>query len=263
MDGVARIATEGLAIGYGGKAVASGIDLSVGPSEILCLLGPNGSGKTTLFRTLLGLIPPVEGRVLVEGKPLAGLSRRETAEAIAYVPQAQVSAFSFTVMDLVLMGRTAHLGLFDQPGRADRIRAMEALSSLGIAHLAERDATRISGGQRQLALIARALAQDARTIVMDEPTASLDFGNRLRVLDHIKRLAADGLAIVLSTHEPEHALAVADRVAVIAEGKLAGYGTPGEIVTAETLSAAYGVAVTTETTPSGRRVVLPAEGRMG
>jgi iron complex transport system ATP-binding protein len=194
---------------------------------------------------------------MVEGRPTAGLSRRELARSIAHVPQAEAGVFSFTVADLVLMGRTAHLGLFDMPGRADRERALEALDSLGIADLADRDATRISGGQRQLALIARALAQDARAIVMDEPTASLDFGNRLRVLDKVEELAARGLGVVLSTHEPEQAFAIADKVAVIAAGRLFAHGAPEEVLTGETLSQVYGVAVAVEATGSGRRTVVP------
>jgi len=253
---LASLEASDLAIGYRRRVVASGIDIAVGAAEILCLLGPNGSGKTTLFRTLLGLIPPLGGGVRIEGRGLAGLSRRETAQAVAYVPQAETSAFAFTVVDLVLMGCTAHLGLFAMPGREHRRRALAALDTLGIGDLAERDATRISGGQRQLVMIARALAQDARAIIMDEPTASLDFRNRVRVLDCVRQLAAQGHAIVMSTHEPEQAFAIADKVAVIAGGRLAGYGRPNETLTPDLLSKVYGVDVAIESTGSGRRVVV-------
>jgi iron complex transport system ATP-binding protein len=249
---------QDLAIGYGARIVAADISLGVGAGEVLCILGPNGAGKTTLFRTLLGLIPPLAGAVRIEGRAAASLARREIARAIAYVPQAQTTEFAYTVMDLVLMGRTSHLGLFAAPTRADRARAEAALDALGIAHLAGADANRISGGQRQLTLVARALAQDARTIVMDEPTASLDFGNRLVVLDQIRRLTGRGLAVVLSTHDPDQALELATRVAVIAEGGLFAYGLPAEVVTGEVLSRIYAAPVTVERTESGRRVVRAA-----
>jgi len=156
-----------------------------------------------------------------------------------------------------VMGRTAHLGAFAAPGANDYAIAMTALERLGIAALADRDSTRISGGQRQLALIARALAQQARVIVMDEPTASLDLGNRILVLETIRSLSADNLAVVLSTHEPEHAFVVADRVAILAaNGFLTG---PVEnVMTSDELSRLYRVGLVVEKTPSGRSVVGPA-----
>src|SRR5690606_38071517 len=150
-----------LDIGYPGYPVAGGIDVSVAGGEVLCLLGPNGSGKTTLFKTLLGLLPARGGEVRLDGRVLSSLSRSEVARRIAYVPQAHTAHFPYRVLDMVLMGRTAHLGLFATPGQQDRRRAAEALDALGIAELANAEYTRISGGQRQLALIARALAQDA------------------------------------------------------------------------------------------------------
>jgi len=244
-----------LAIGYGARDVAIDIDLAVARGEVLCLLGPNGAGKTTLFKTLLGLIPARGGEIRLGGRPLADLTRRETARAMAYVPQAQVMEFAYTVLDLVLMGRTAHLGPFAAPGRMDRERAEAALADLGILDLAHAEANRISGGQRQLSLVARALAQDAPLLVMDEPTASLDLGNRLLVLEKVRALRERGYGIVFSTHDPDQARELATRVAVIAHGRLAAYGTPGETLTAETLSDVYGVPVRLERTESGRLVV--------
>jgi iron complex transport system ATP-binding protein len=251
------IEAHDLAIGYGAVRVAGGIDLRVEAGSVTCLLGPNGIGKTTLFKTLLGLIPPLSGAVKVDGEDLSTVGRQTVARHIAYVPQAQIAEFTFTVLDLVVMGRTAHLGPFGAPRPADEVAAMAALEQLGIAQLAERDSTRISGGQRQLALIARALAQQARVIIMDEPTASLDLGNRIRVLDTIRGLARSGLAVVLSTHEPEQAFVVADRVAILArEGFVTG---PVEtVMTSAQLSRLYGVELTVEKTASGRLVVGPA-----
>ena len=248
---------SGLAIGYGGHTVAGGIDLAVARGEVLCLLGPNGAGKTTLFKTLLGLVPPIAGEVTIGERPLASFTRAELAKSMAYVPQAQVMEFAYTVLDLVLMGRTAHLGPFSAPGARDHERARAALADLGNAGLAAAEANRISGGQRQLCLVARALAQDAPLLVMDEPTASLDLGNRLLVLERVRRLAAQGYGVVFSTHDPDQARDLATTVAVIAAGRLAAYGTPHETLTGAILSMVYDVALTVERTESGRLVVAP------
>lgn len=251
------IETRDLAIGHGTTEVASGIDLKVAPGEILCLLGPNGAGKTTLFRTLLGLIPALRGTVSVRGTPVGELSRAALARSVAYVPQAQVMEFAYTVLDLVLMGRTAHLGPFATPSAIDRDRALSALDELGILELSDREANRISGGQRQLCLIARALAQDAPMMVMDEPTASLDLANRFLVLERVLSLRERGLGIVFSTHEPDQAHDLATRVAMIAGGRLAAYGPPDQIVTGEILSETYGLRVILERTETGRVVIAP------
>jgi len=250
-----------LSIGYGTRLVASGIDLALARGEVLCLLGPNGAGKTTLFKTLLGLLPPRGGEVRLGGRPIGTLTRTEVARAMAYVPQAQAMEFAYTVLDLVLMGRTAHLGPFAAPGAVDRERARAALADLGILALADSDANRISGGQRQLCLVARALAQDAPLLVMDEPTASLDLGNRLLVLERVRTLREQGYGIVFSTHDPDQAHELATRVAVIADGGLAAYGSPEDTLTGKMLSSVYGVAVVVERTPSGRAVVVSSPRR--
>jgi iron complex transport system ATP-binding protein len=253
---------RGLSIGYGRTEIAGGLDLSVIAGSVTCLLGPNGIGKTTLFKTLLGLIPPLAGGVEIDGNDLSRLDRKTIARQIAYVPQAQVAEFPYTVLDLVVMGRTAHLGAFGSPRPVDYETAITALEQLGIASLAERDSTRISGGQRQLALIARALAQQTQIVVMDEPTASLDLGNRILVLDTIRALARNGLAVVLSTHEPEHAFVVADRVAILGRDRFVA-GPVEAVMTSHALSELYGVALTVEQTPSGRFVVGPAGPQKG
>ncbi|MEW5964627.1 MAG: ABC transporter ATP-binding protein [Pseudomonadota bacterium] len=258
-----------LEIGYPAHTVGSGISIACRSSEIVCLLGPNGSGKTTLFKTLLGLIPALAGNIRIGGDPISALDRAEIARRIAYVPQAHAAHFPYTVLDMVLMGRTAHLGLLARPRARDYERAEASLATLGISDLAAMEYTRISGGQRQLALIARALAQDAPAIVLDEPTASLDFGNQALVLRQIRRLADDGLAVVLSTHDPDHALGVADRVAFLHDGRLVATGSPADVLTAERLESVYGVKVSIERLANGQTVCAPdlacamSDGRRG
>ncbi len=258
-----QLSTRDLSIGYRNHLVGSNIALTLDPGEVLVLLGPNGAGKTTLFRTLLGLQRALGGAVLLDDKPVDRMRPAEIARHMAYVPQAHATEFSFTALDVVLMGRTARLGTFSSPGAKDEAVAREKLVALGIGELEDHDYTRISGGQRQLTLIARALAQETPILVMDEPTASLDFGNQTMVLGRIRDLAREGYGIVLSTHDPDHALLVGTRVAIIAEGGLRAVGPPQEVVTAEMLSAIYRTQVIVEDTPSGRRVCVPAWGNTG
>lgn len=247
-----------LAFGYPGRPIGSGVDLDISPGEVCCLLGPNGCGKTTLFKTLLGLLPAQGGEVRLGDRPLAAHRRREIARRIAWVPQAHVPPFPFTVRDVVLMGRTSRLGPLAQPGRRDMEVVDRSLDSLGIADLAAADYTRISGGQRQLVLIARALAQEAALMVMDEPTASLDFGNQALLLSEVARLAGQGLGILLSTHDPDQALAVASRVALMKDGRIVAAGLPARVLTGPGLSDVYDVPVAVEHLPSGRAVCVPA-----
>ena len=251
------LAARNLGFGYGNKPVGHVVDLELRASEVLCLLGPNGSGKTTLFKTMLGLLPPQAGDVLLNGRKVSTLSRQEIARSVAYVPQAHTAHFPFRVIDMVVMGRTAHLGLFAGPTAADRAKAQAALAILGIADLAEAEYTRISGGQRQLALVARALAQEAPAIVMDEPTASLDFGNQVLVLSQAKQLAARGLAVLLSTHDPDHAFSIGDRVALLDRGALIAQGKPQEVLTPDRLRSVYRVTVAVERLSRGQVVCAP------
>jgi iron complex transport system ATP-binding protein len=256
-----KLALENLAFGYPGKRVGADVSLTLGAGEVMCLLGPNGGGKTTLFKTILGLIPAQGGAVRYGDAPLAAMARAEVARIAGYVPQAHTGYFPFSVFDVVLMGRAAHLGPFASPGKRDREIARQALATIGIERLADAIYTRISGGERQMTLIARALAQEPQVLVMDEPTASLDFGNQVRVLERIQLLARAGLAIVLSTHDPDQAFLVADRVAMLHEGRLVRLGPPAETITPASLKLVYGVdiAVMEIAAPGGpRRVCVPA-----
>lgn len=248
-----------LAFGYPRAPVGSGVSLAVHAGEVLCLLGPNGCGKTTLFKTLLGLIPSQGGMLRLDGRDVASYSRPEFARRLGYVPQANSAYFPFSVIDVVLMGRAGRISTFSTPSAKDREAARNALDTLGILHLGPRLYTAISGGERQMVLIARALAQEPDMIVMDEPTASLDFGNQARVLECIRALAKSGLAIVLSTHDPGHAYACADRVALMKTGCLIALGTPAEVVTPALLKELYGIDVAVAFLEAvGRHVCAPS-----
>ena len=258
---MSRLAVAGLAFGYHGRAVGRDVSFALEGGEVMCLLGPNGGGKTTLFRTILGLLSPLGGTVVIDGESLAGWSRPRLARVLGYVPQAQLGVFPFTVREVVLMGRTAHIGPFATPSRRDVALAEATLEALGVAHLAERPYTEVSGGERQMTLVARALAQEPRVLVMDEPTASLDFGNQVRVLSRVRELAARGIAVILSTHDPDQAFLCADRVALLHAGRLAHLGPTAEVVTPATLRETYGVDVDVVTlTREGRpvRVCVPS-----
>jgi len=250
-----------LAFGFPGRTIGRDIGFTLGAGEVMCVLGPNGGGKTTLFRTLLGLLPRHAGSILVGSDPLESLSRGEIARRIGYVPQGHAAYFAFTVREFVLMGRTAHMGALASPARNDVRVAERALESLELSPLADRPVTQISGGERQLALVARALAQEPKLLVMDEPTASLDFGNQVRVLDRISKLSEKGISILFSSHHPDHAFLSAGRALLLAEGRALAIGTPQEVIRADTLERLYGVSVQVLPLPGGGHTCLPAVSR--
>jgi iron complex transport system ATP-binding protein len=247
-----------LAIGYRDRLVGSGLAVSLKKGEVLALLGPNGGGKTTLLKTLLGLLPPRAGEVTFADRPLAAYSARERARLIAYVPQTHVATFAFTVETVVLMGRTAHSNLFRRPAAADRDITARMLERFGIAHLVQRPYTMISGGERQLALLARALAQEPHFVVLDEPTASLDFGNQGKVMGEIRALADSGHGVLFTTHDPNHARRAADRAHLLRDGRTIAAGPAGSVLTKELLEVLYHAPVKVLRDPaSGESAFLP------
>jgi iron complex transport system ATP-binding protein len=251
------LAASDLVYGYRERVIGRDIALSLARGEVLALLGPNGSGKTTLLKTLLGLLPARGGTLLLDGSPLAALSPPERARSLGYVPQAHAGTFAFTVEAVVLMGRSAHAGLFAAPSPRDHAVAAAMLERLGIARLAQRPYTEISGGERQLVLIARALAQEPAYVVLDEPTASLDFGNQGRVMQEIRRLAAEGLGVLFTTHDPNQALRHADRVMMIRDGQAIASGAAADLLTPERLARLYGAGIETVRDGDGRIAFLP------
>ena len=248
----ALLETSQLAFGYPGRTLGRDLNLTIGAGEIICLLGPNGGGKTTLLRTLLGLLPAMHGDILLRGKSTRACTPGERARAMAYVPQASGGSFDFTVRETVLMGRTAHLSLFDGPGAQDATATDAALVALKISHLAGKSVTQISAGERQLTLIARALAQASPLLIMDEPTANLDYGNQYLILDTIAEIGKRGAAVLFSTHDPDHALRVATHTLALMPGGILANGATRELLTAENLSQLYGLKISLIDTPHGK-----------
>lgn len=219
--------------------VLKGVTFSLGEGEILCLLGSNGTGKTTLLRCLLGFSKPKGGTVAIDGKSIVGMAPKERAHHMAYVPQSSSLAFPYFAREVVLMGRVSHLA----PGAAhsahDKEVALASMRRLQIEHLAERRYQELSGGEKQMVLVARALAQEARLLVMDEPTANLDYHNQVKILAAIKHLAAQGLAILMTSHYPDHAFLACSTVALMSGGRIVDAGAPDDVVTSESLTALY------------------------
>jgi ABC-type cobalamin/Fe3+-siderophores transport systems, ATPase components len=234
--------------GYGKRDVVEGISIKVESGEILCLLGPNGVGKTTLFKTILGFLKLRGGEILLDGENVQTWSRSRLAKAIGYVPQAHTPPFPFKVIDVVVMGRAAHLGITASPSKADIMIAEEALAILDVQFLKDRIYTEISGGERQMVLIARALAQKPKILVMDEPTSNLDFGNQIRVLEQINSLSRRGLGVIMTSHFPDHAFLCSSKVALMQNNNVFSIGSVEQVITEENLKSAYGVEVKIFTT---------------
>ncbi|MBC9943137.1 ABC transporter ATP-binding protein [Leucobacter sp. cx-328] len=243
------IRATGLGHRYGRSAdwTFRDVDVTIPAGEVLAVLGPNARGKTTLVSTLAGLRVPASGEVEREGH-------------VGFVPQSHASAFAFPVREVVLMGRARHVRAMSTPGKHDREIADAALERIGISHLADRSYPRLSGGERQLVLIARALASECSSMVLDEPASALDLRNQARVLRVLRSLADEGMAIVMTTHHPDHAFHIAERSLLIVGPDDVRVGATGELLTEELLSELYGLGMQTAdvTTPSAlRRLIVP------
>ena len=232
---------------YGDTPVFKEITLRLPRGATLCLLGPNGCGKTTFIGALLGIHPLAAGEITLDGKNLGTLSPRQVAGLMAYVPQKQLRHFSFSVMDVLLMGRTPYTSFFDAPGPEDRKMAGRVLAMFGLSHLKNRDYTLLSGGETQLVMIMRALVQDTPIIIMDEPTAHLDFKHELLVLETIAMLVKQQQkTLVMATHFPNHAFYLENKgievdVAFMHQGAIVQAGPPSEALTPDNLERFYGI----------------------
>jgi len=221
------------------KNVLSGLSLEVGGGEIVTVLGRNGAGKSTLLNCMLGLLKPQSGTIMLAGGEISKMSGREIASAAGYVPQIHTAVFGFSVMDFVLMGCASRIGLFSKPGRRDIEDAKTALRELGIDGLADKPYTEISGGERQKATIARAIVSKPRAVLFDEPTAHLDYGSQLLVLRIIKELSQKGYSVVITTHNPDHALLLGGKAALMDDSGALITGDADSVVTRENLSRIY------------------------
>ncbi len=237
--------------------VLNGVSFDAGSSMLTAVLGPNGSGKTTLFKCIAGLWHPQGGDVLFQGSSIKDYPPKKTAQIISVVPQDHTAPFPYTVFEAVTMGRAAYLGMFSTPSQADYVKAEEAIERVGIAHLKDRAYTGISGGERQLVLVARALAQDTPVMLLDEPTSHLDFRNQVLVLTKVKEIVRQkSVAALMTIHDPNLALLFSDRVVLINKGSVVAQGPPHEVVTEENLTKLYGIDVAVLNF-NGLRVIMP------
>ena len=234
-----KLELNDLTCGYGEKAVVRNINLTMQGGEICCILGQNGVGKSTVFQTLLRLLPPISGSVHIDGEDIRKWSIKKMACYCAYVAQSHAPSFPYPVKDVVLIGRAGMTRAFSGPSGEDRELAMEIMRDLQIAELADEPYTQISGGERQLVMIGRALAQRPQCLVLDEPTANLDYGNKIIVLNTLKRLAEKGFTVIFTTHDPEHALLLDAKTLVLFKNAPAVVGSAREVVNDKALKAAY------------------------
>ena len=252
------IAVEGVAKRFGAVEALRGVSFSVADGQITGLLGPNGAGKTTLLHSLLGILKAQSGQVWLAGRSLGECSRREVSRVVGLVPQFEHVAFEYSVEECVLMGRAPHLGMLELPTQDDRGLAVDALDQLGLLPLRHRSMLELSGGERQMVVLARALAQQAKLLLMDEPLAHLDLSNKGRILTAIRRLSEAGVAVVFTTHEPDMVRGVAHRVLLMREGRVVASGRTEAVITSENLTQTYGVPIRVVTVDGASLVRLEA-----
>ncbi len=258
------IEVKNLCFSFGDREILHDLNFSIEKGEFVSILGANGVGKSTLFRCILGLLPDYTGEIIIEGKNIKELSVKEMSRLVAYIPQNTSPTFNYTVEDIVLMGTTASLGVFKSPGKAELERVQWAMEKMGIEKLRKRSFNRISGGERQLAVIARALVQQAGIIMLDEPTASLDFGNQMLVLSQAKLLAGEGYTVIQTTHNPEHSYMFSNRVLALKDGRLLKSGAPKEIITKDVIDSLYDISVEVPQLYDDRaRVCIPSNVALG
>jgi iron complex transport system ATP-binding protein len=231
---------EHYSTGYPARPLAMDLTCAFAPGTVTCILGPNGCGKSTLLASMLGAVPSRGGRVLADGRDFSTLSHRERARFCAYVAQASTPPDGFTLMDYVLLGRSAYASWFSQPGPDDEAAALAALATVGLAERADGPCTRLSGGEWQLAACARALAQEPAYLLLDEPCASLDVSNQAKLLGHLAALAARGLGIVMTTHDPAHALALDAGVLALFSDGTWRFGAAKALLASDEISRLYG-----------------------
>lgn len=255
---MSTLEVKNVSFSYGEHQVLKDVSFKAETGHLVSVLGPNGVGKSTLFRCMLGLLKTYTGHITVDGKDTRNMGARELARHVAYVPQSHYPAFNYTVLDMVLMGTSSRTSPFSPPRGKEIKAAMEALERMGMAEFAHRDYTHISGGERQMVLIARALAQNAKVLMMDEPTANLDYGNQMRVMEQVRKLTGEGYTILQSTHNPDQAYLFSHQILAIQNGQVIADGPPNQVVDAGLIQALYGVEVEVESFCDDKfRVCIP------
>jgi iron complex transport system ATP-binding protein len=255
---VSRIEVRGLTVAYNGRPVLEEVDLTVGPGEMVAVIGPNGAGKTSLLRAIAGTVRARAGEVLVEGRPMRELPRREAARLLAMVPQDPVIPRGMTAFEYVLLGRTPHIGYWGAESAGDHLRAGEALERLGASGFADRPMERLSGGERQRIVLARALAQDAGALLLDEPTTGLDIGHQQTVLGLVDGLRRErGIAVLGAFHDLTLAGQYSDRMVLLVEGRVEAEGPPHRVLQPATLARFSGARVVVLEGPGGEPLVVP------
>jgi iron complex transport system ATP-binding protein len=219
--------------------IFSQVSFNLDPGEVFCLLGPNGSGKSTLLKCIAQLLSSPTGRVLLDRENLGQLPSGKIAKLLGFVPQSLVSAFPFKVADIVVMGRASRISVVSSPSKTDQHHAIKAMEKLGIAHLAQRPCNRLSGGEWQMVLIARALTQSPRVLLLDEPTSHLDLGNQIKILEVVDSLSKEGMTIIMASHFPDHAFLSAHKVGILKNKSLKGMGHPDQVLTQTLLEDTY------------------------
>jgi iron complex transport system ATP-binding protein len=228
---------------YGQREVLKNISFSAHEGELISILGPNGAGKSTLFKCILGLLKGFTGSVSLGGENVKNMPARRLAQLVAYIPQSHHPAFNYSVLDIVLMGTAHQTHAFSPPGKKETAVAFEALEQVGMAEMAQRCFLKLSGGEQQLVMIARALAQQTTVLMMDEPTSNLDFGNQIRVMQNIRRLVDHGYTVLMSCHNPQHSLHFSDRILMLCDHEIIAQGLPREVINESLLKRVYGVDV--------------------
>ena len=251
-----RLRIRGVEFGYGSEAVLKGISIEIPQGEMLSIVGPNGAGKTTLLRCINRILKPRRGVIMVNGKSIEEMSRREIAKKMGYVPQSTHQVFPNTVFDVILMGRRPHFAW--KCNEKDIEKVLETLKMLGIEHLAMRDITELSGGQQQKVFIARALAQEPEILLLDEPTSNLDIKHQLEVMNIIKSITNErGITAIMAIHDLNLASRYADRVIMMHKGKIFAVGSPEEVLTPENIREVYGVEAEVLCGKDGKPLILP------
>lgn len=238
---MSEIVVSNLRYAYEKEEILKEVSFSAKSGEYVYILGPNGVGKSTLFRCMMGHLKNTDGEIEIDHKRITDYKVKELAKKVAYISQSCHPTFNYSVLELAMMGRTAHLSTFATPTKREYEITYEVLKRLEIEDKAEQGILEVSGGEKQLAMIARALVQEAEILLMDEPTSNLDYGNQLRIQAQMKKLAQEGILVIQSSHNPQHAMIFGDKVVALNEGKVVACGKPKEVITAKLLHKLYGI----------------------